>query len=130
MAHRLLLDTHILLRWFLEPHKLTKAQLRVMQEAERSFTPMSFSGMSLFEMALLRAENHLAVSADFLFDLEQNPAFEIIPLTAAIAEQAAAYPLLRDPADRLIVATARVRRLKLVTSDARIISSGLVDTIH
>lgn len=36
---------------------------------------------------------------------------------------------LRDPADRAIVATARVHRLKLITSDQRIIASGLVPVI-
>jgi PIN domain nuclease of toxin-antitoxin system len=36
---------------------------------------------------------------------------------------------LRDPADQAIVATARVHRLKLVTSDQRIIESKLVPVI-
>jgi len=37
---------------------------------------------------------------------------------------------LRDPADRAIVATARVHRLRLVTSDQRIIESKLVLVIE
>ena len=36
---------------------------------------------------------------------------------------------LRDPADRAIVATARVHRLSLVTSDQRIIKSGLIPVV-
>jgi PIN domain nuclease of toxin-antitoxin system len=36
---------------------------------------------------------------------------------------------LRDPADRAIVATARVHKLRLVTSDERIIESELVPVI-
>lgn len=36
----------------------------------------------------------------------------------------------RDPADRAIVATARVHRLRLVTSDQRIIESKLVPVIE
>jgi PIN domain nuclease of toxin-antitoxin system len=36
---------------------------------------------------------------------------------------------LRDPADRTIVATARVRNLRLLTSDQRIIESNLVPVV-
>ncbi len=39
-------------------------------------------------------------------------------------------PSLRDPADRAIVATARMHRLVLVTSDQRIIESKLVTTVE
>ena len=45
-------------------------------------------------------------------------------------EVAAMGDSLRDPADRAIVATARVHRLKLITSDQRIIESGLVSVIN
>jgi len=36
---------------------------------------------------------------------------------------------LRDPADRAIVASARVHRLRLLTSDRRIIESNLVSVV-
>jgi PIN domain nuclease of toxin-antitoxin system len=36
---------------------------------------------------------------------------------------------LRDPADRVIVATARVHGLRLLTSDQRILESHLVSTV-
>jgi PIN domain nuclease of toxin-antitoxin system len=45
------------------------------------------------------------------------------------AEVSAIGGTLRDPADRAIVATARVHRLKLLTSDERIIDSGLITVI-
>jgi PIN domain nuclease of toxin-antitoxin system len=38
--------------------------------------------------------------------------------------------VLRDPADRVIVATALVHRLQLVTSDQRIIDSKLVPFVE
>jgi PIN domain nuclease of toxin-antitoxin system len=37
---------------------------------------------------------------------------------------------LRDPADRVIVATARVHRLTLLTADQRIIESDLVPVVE
>ena len=44
-------------------------------------------------------------------------------------EVAAMGDSLRDPIDRAIVATARVHRLTLLTSDERIIKSKLVKVI-
>jgi PIN domain nuclease of toxin-antitoxin system len=56
--------------------------------------------------------------------------FQIIPIDIDIAfEVAALGDALRDPADRTTVATARVHRLTLVTSDQRIIESKLVPVI-
>jgi PIN domain nuclease of toxin-antitoxin system len=49
-----------------------------------------------------------------------------------IAREVINLPLTRawDPADRVLVASARVLGVPLVTSDTRIIESGLVKTIH
>jgi PIN domain nuclease of toxin-antitoxin system len=62
----------------------------------------------------------------FLAGLQSNPALRVLPLTYEIALEVASLGALRDPADRVIAATARVHRLRLVTSDQRIIESGLV----
>jgi PIN domain nuclease of toxin-antitoxin system len=56
--------------------------------------------------------------------------FQILPLTTTIAREIAALGILRDPGDQSIVATARVHRLRLLTSDQRIIASGLVPVIE
>jgi PIN domain nuclease of toxin-antitoxin system len=47
-----------------------------------------------------------------------------------VALDVAALRVLRDPADRAIAATARVHRLRLVTSDQRIIESKLVPVVE
>ncbi len=54
-----------------------------------------------------------------------------IPLTAEMAIRAAAFgeQLHRDPADRFLVATAIELRVPLVTKDAQIQQSGLIETI-
>jgi PIN domain nuclease of toxin-antitoxin system len=51
-------------------------------------------------------------------DTSVTAAFEAIPL-----------PLLRDPWDRLITATARALGVPLVTKDGRITAAGLVEVI-
>ena len=66
----------------------------------------------------------------FFEDLQGNPLFQVLPLTYEIASEVALLGALRDPADRAIVATARIHRLQLVTSDQRIIESTLVRVIQ
>jgi PIN domain nuclease of toxin-antitoxin system len=65
-----------------------------------------------------------------LAELGRSPAFQIEPFTIELAEEVATLgDVLRDPSDRAIVCTARVCRLRLLTSDRRIIDSGLVPVI-
>ncbi|MSV35322.1 MAG: PIN domain-containing protein, partial [Bryobacterales bacterium] len=67
---------------------------------------------------------------DLFEDISGNPLFAVLPLTFDIAAEVAALgPALRDPADRAIVATARVHRLKVLTSDRRVIASRLAPVV-
>jgi PIN domain nuclease of toxin-antitoxin system len=130
---RFLVDTHILLHWRTESRKLSKEQLRVLRTEERNGRPVALSAFSLLELALLISEERLGIkeSADqFFAELETRPALQILPITFQVAAEFAAIGhALRDPADRAIVATARVHRLHLITSDQRIIDSKLASTI-
>jgi PIN domain nuclease of toxin-antitoxin system len=91
------------------------------------------SAFSLIEIVLL-AEGRKRIGAgvnELFHELDTRPAFRIIPLTTDVAlEMAALGDALRDPGDRVIVATARIHRLRLLTSDQRIIESDLVPVIE
>jgi PIN domain nuclease of toxin-antitoxin system len=130
---RFLLDTHILVHWLAAPKRLSREQLRVLREAVRRREPVAISAITLLEIAVLFGEGSTRsdVSVDSLFDeIESNPAFQITPFTLDVASEVAAVGrALRDPADRAIVCTARVRKLRLVTSDKRIIDSNLVPVV-
>jgi PIN domain nuclease of toxin-antitoxin system len=129
---QVLLDTHIVVRWLYEPKKLSREQRVVIDNAERRGECVGVSAMSLLEIALLNeGRQRLSVSLDQLFrELDTNSAIRILPLTTDIAfEVAALGDSLRDPGDRVIVATARVHRLRLLTADQRIIESDLVSVI-
>jgi PIN domain nuclease of toxin-antitoxin system len=66
-----------------------------------------------------------------LRQIEVNPEFELIPVTVAFAREVAALGrVLPDPADRVIVATAMLHGLRLVTSAVRIIESKLVRVVE
>lgn len=130
MLPRFLLDTHVVVRWLIDAKKLSREQIRAIEGAVRRTEPLALSALSLLEIAVLASDGKLKIALDeFLQSLEANPVFRVLPLTYNIASEVASLGRLRDPADRAIVATARVHRLALVTSDQRIIESNLVTVI-
>ena len=133
MLPRILLDTHVAIRWLIDSKKLSKAQLRAVESAVRRAEPLALSAVSLLEIAILVGERRLRLNCpldEFLAAMRDNPAFCILPLTYEVAAQAGNFSLLRDPADRAIAATAQVHRLHLATSDQRIVDSRLVPVIE
>lgn len=132
MLPSLLLDTHVLIRWHFDSRRLSREQSKAMQLASRKSAPFAFSAVTLIEIALLHGDGNLKLRSgldQFLAELEESPDFLLLPVTAGIASDFASLHLLRDPFDRAIVATARVHRLQLVTSDQRIAASNLVPII-
>ena len=133
MSPRFLLDTHIVVRWLAAPKKLSTEQARVLREALRRREPVAVSAVTLLELAVLfgQGSTRSKIPVDQLLGkLESSPAFEVIPITVDVASEVAALGgWLRDPADRAIVATARLRGLRLLTSDQRIIESALVPVV-
>ncbi|MEP7353827.1 MAG: type II toxin-antitoxin system VapC family toxin [Acidobacteriota bacterium] len=133
MTAKLLLDTHILIWWMEQPARLSKDQLRALRNAARTDEPLGVSAITLVELSQLSVRATLAViDIDSIFEkLESSPTIEIIPLSIATAREAASLaPTLRDPSDCVIVATARVHGLRLLTSDQRIIDSKLVPIVE
>ena len=92
------------------------------------------ASISLWEMALLfarcRIESYSTVEASVRQVLETVGVI-VKPITQEIAVLAAHFPesYTRDPADRLIGATARAEGLVLITHDEKIRSSPLLKTI-
>lgn len=131
---RLLLDTHVAIRWMADSKKLSRQQAQALEGAVRRTEPVALSSVSLLEIAVLASGGKLRMrtSLDEFFEaLQKIPVFRVLPITFEIAEEVASMGnALRDPADRAIVATARVHRLRLVTSDQRIIESKLVSVIE
>ncbi len=129
----LLADTHIVVRWLFGGRRLSREQARVLDVVTNRGETIAISAMSLLEMAALHTAGKLELDISLrqaFAMLQENPSAAILPITYEIAEEVAALgDNLRDPADRTIVATARVHRLRLVTSDVRIIESGLVPII-
>lgn len=130
MLPRLLLDTHILIRWLIEAKKLSREQFRLLETAVKRNEPVAVSAVTLLEIAVLASAQAIKVSLpDFLASIAANPVLRILPLSFEVAAEVAFLGALRDPADRAIAATARIHRLTLLTSDQRIIESNLAKTV-
>ena len=131
MLPRLLLDTHIAVRWLTDAKRLSREQARILEASVRRAEPLALSAATLLEIAVLASQGKLALKMTIneFFDHLQAGPFQILPLTYEVAAEVAALGSLRDPADRAIVATARLERLRLVSSDQRIIESKLVPVV-
>ena len=113
--------------------KASRTQLGALEKAVSKGEPVAVSAISLLEIAILASGEKSVLKLpinEFFQDLQSNAVFRILPLTCQVALEIASPGALRDPADRAIVATARVERLRLVMSDQRIIGSGLVQVVE
>ena len=93
------------------------------------------SDITLWEIATLLELGRVRLRLPLREWLERAtapPLVQRVGITPAIAAEAAALPpiLHRDPADRIIIATARVLGATLLTLDQRIIDAKVVPTIR
>ena len=128
-----LLDTHILLWWLVGAGRLSHAQAKAIGDASDE-SPLWVSEITLWEIAMLADLGRVNLRLPLRDWLEQATAPPLVrrfSITPTIAAETAQLPesFHRDPADRIIVATTMVHNATLLTSDRRIIESGLVRTI-
>ena len=85
---------------------------------------------ALWEVSMLEQAGHIKLRKPFrewTRDLLRNPCFEFTLLDAEIITEARDYHFNNDIFDAVIVATARLRDLPLITKDMDITGSGLVE---
>jgi PIN domain nuclease of toxin-antitoxin system len=128
-----LLDTHILLFWLANSPRLKEGRREVVESADADH-PLFLSDISLWEIATLHELGRISLDRplrDWLEIATAPPLVQRVGITPAIAGEVAALPphIHRDPADRIIIATARVLGYSLVTLDRRIIDAAVVATV-
>ena len=131
-----LFDTHVLLYWLYwlgaDP-RLSLAQAQVIRQAGPT-EPLWVSDISLWEIATLYALARITLRLplrDWLEAATAPPLVQRLGITPAVAAAVAALPARfhRDPADRIIIASAQVLGGTLLTRDQRIIDAALVPTL-
>jgi len=128
-SNLVLLDTHVWL-WMMNGDKRLAASssLLVIQEAVK-LSRGRISAISVWEVGMLDARGRIRLPTDCLEWVREAltaPGISLAPLTPEIAIESSRLPgaFHRDPADRIIVATARSLRATIVTHDERIVSYG------
>lgn len=128
-----LLDTHVLI-WWLNDLTLLSPQQKEVVEAATPDTPLHVSDISLWEVAMLQSLGRIRLALPLREWLDRAVAPPLVRrhgISPAIAAEVAALPdsFHRDPADRILVATARVLGATLLTSDRRIADASLTPTL-
>ncbi len=129
----ILLDTHVLAWAVGDPQRLSRAAASAFRTG-RIGGGLAISSITLWELALLFSRGHVRGAGtveDSIKLMIDSAGISVRPLTPTIAALAAQFPedYPRDPADRLIGATARAEGLTLITRDERIRNSKLLKTI-
>jgi PIN domain nuclease of toxin-antitoxin system len=119
----IVLDTHIWVWWTHGSEQLTESQIETIQLHERDVIGVSV--ISCWEVAKLVEYRRLQVPHPLREWFEQAlsyPGIHLLELTPEIVIESTTLPgeFHRDPADQIIVATARVYNCALVTADRKI----------
>jgi len=128
----ILLDTHIWVWWVDGNENLSLEQTLEIQNNEAGI--IGVSAISCWEVAKLveRRRIKLDVSVDeWIHQALNYPGVRLLELTPEIAIESTRLPgeFHRDPADQIIVATARIHECLLLTVDDRIKSYSHVKTL-
>jgi PIN domain nuclease of toxin-antitoxin system len=130
----ILLDTHIWWWWVTGDGDLSVAQKRRLAKVGPQ-NPALVSDISLWEIATLHSRGRIGLNVplrDWQERASAEPLVQCCPISPAIAAEVAALPdsFHRDPADRILVATARIHGATLLTCDERSIRARLVPTVE
>src|ERR1700694_2413090 len=99
MSPRLVLNTHVAIRWLVDARRLSRAQMRALEAAVQRTEPLALSAITLLEIAILFGDGKLKLKTglgEFFDDLEANPVFRLLPLTYEIAQDVGALGPLKD----------------------------------
>lgn len=123
----IILDTHAWIWWINSPEELGRDARRALSTAKR----IGVSAISCWEFALLVARGRIRESdpLNWIEEALAQPRIEILPLSPAVAVRAAGIGPPADPADRIIMATAILEAVPLITRDESIRSHPSLKTI-
>jgi PIN domain nuclease of toxin-antitoxin system len=127
---RLLLDTCVLLWMTGEPGRLSQKARQLLSAPEGD---RWFSAISSFEIALKARKRKLVLplpARDWLREVVAAYGLQELPMTSEIAALAPEVAVSHaDPCDRIIVATAQIHGLTVVTSDPLIRDCKAIETV-
>lgn len=129
----IVLDTHTLIWWVDGGGKLTEKASKII-EREMEAGAIVVSSISSWEVSMLVEKGRLKLDIDiesWLKRVHEIPNVSFLPIDNKIAIESTRLPgeFHKDPADRMIVATARVSGATLITADEKILKYEYVKTV-
>jgi len=121
---KLILDTHILI-WYIEGINLSEPQVELIDKM-REKSSVYISAISIWEIALLVSKERIALSIDideWIQRVASITGLNLMDLSIPILTQSCTLLNYehKDPADRMIIASARSINAHLITHDQKII---------
>jgi PIN domain nuclease of toxin-antitoxin system len=120
----LLMDTHVWFWSLTEPGKLSKAAFRLIQRTKPDQRAVASISFWEFARMVTRGRIELKMTAEQWLDYAtRKTGLHVFELTPKVAVESCGLPgdFHGDPADRIIVATARINGATLLTKDQRIL---------
>lgn len=129
----IVLDTHTLVWWVTGDAALSKKAKSVIAR-EQDGGEIIISAISAWEITMLVEKDRLVLSMDvssWLATVAEIEGVKFLPVDVEIANKSVVLPgeFHKDPADRMIVATARKLAVPVITKDEKIQSYPHVKTI-
>lgn len=129
----IVLDTNALLWWINDFGKLSGKARKIIEEEEKK-KAIYVSSVSILEIYFLLKKGRLKLDTlpdNWLDQVESLSCLHFVPIDNRIATVSVNLPdfIHKDPADRIIIATALNLGAKLVTSDKKILEYSKVQTI-
>ena len=129
----IIMDTCAVLWDALEPQQLTKKAIEAIDNADQS-SALLIADISIWEIAMLIKKGRVQIditAASFINLFLQSRNISVIAISPEIAELSANFEtgINKDPADRIIAATAIIHSARLVTADKILLAAEMVDTL-
>ena len=130
----IVLDTHALIWWVSDPRRIPARARRLMDTAVADAEMVAVSSISLWEVAMLVSAGRLTLTMTmdaWIGQVESLPFLTFLPVDNRVAVRSVMLDGFahRDPADRIIAATALGSGATLVTADARLRAYAPLKTI-
>ena len=128
----ILVDTHVVVWLAFDQKQISTRARAAIGEARKNADGLAICDITLLELATLASKGRIRLDVgleSFLKEVESR--FVVLPISGSACVRAmglpAGYP--KDPADRMIGATALVEGLSLLTADRAIRRARVVQTI-
>ena len=116
-----LLDTHVWIWWHMHPQNLSRKVTSLIKNTDR-YDELLLSAISPWEFSKLLEKGRIGISCDpesWINSALDMPKLRLVPLSPVLAYRSTVLPkpFHGDPADQIIVTTAREENATILTSD-------------